>query len=97
MLIVIAKATVKEGTAGQFMGAAQDVIKETRKETGNISYNLLVDAYDQHKFTFVEKWESKEILDSHMKTAHFNTFGGKIQDILAEQLEIEMYEADKIG
>lgn len=95
MLIVIAKATVKEGTAGQFMVAAQDVIKETRKEAGNISYNLLTDAYDQHQFTFVEKWESQEILDNHMKTAHFNTFGGKIQDILAAELEIEIYEAQK--
>ena len=40
MLTVVAKAIVKEEKIEEFKKYADEIIKETRKEEGNISYNL---------------------------------------------------------
>jgi len=43
-----------------------------------------------------EKWESKEALDAHMQTEHFKAFGTAIKDIIAKELDITLYSADKV-
>jgi quinol monooxygenase YgiN len=42
-----------------------------------------------------EKWENKEVLDAHMQTEHFKAFGAAIEDLMAKELEITIYSADK--
>ncbi|WP_099466545.1 putative quinol monooxygenase [Konateibacter massiliensis] len=97
MIIVIANVQVKEGNGEKFVSAAQNCINETRKENGNISYNLLSNTEDKCNYTFVEEWESKESLDTHMKTEHFGSFGAAIQDLLAQPLDIAVYEGNKLA
>lgn len=96
MLIVFAKATVKDGAAGKFTAAAENVVKKTREEAGNISYTLLTDSYDECKFTVLEEWESKDALDAHMQTDHFKAFVADIQNLLAEELQINLYKAESM-
>ena len=93
MIIVTAYVTIKEGSKDKFMAAVQPCIDATRREEGNISYNLYASIEDDCKFTFVEEWESQEKLDAHMKSPHFQTFNDGMKEIAAAPLGIQLYDA----
>jgi quinol monooxygenase YgiN len=96
MIFVLAKAIPKDDDAAdKIVEFAQDLIENSRKEDGNIDYNLYSNTGDS-SLLFVEQWESKEILDAHLQTEHFLNFGGNIADLVAQDLIINVYEADAI-
>jgi quinol monooxygenase YgiN len=45
---------------------------------------------------FVEQWESIEILGAHLKTEHFLKFGENIADLVAEDLIIDVFNAEAV-
>jgi len=93
LIIVLAKATPKEGMADKIIEGAQDLIKATRAEEGCIDYNLY-NPEDGSKFLlFVEQWETKAHLESHLQQPHFINFGSVI-DEFAENLEITAYSSE---
>ena len=94
MIFVLAKAIPKDDEAGnKIIEFAQDLIENSRKEDGNIDYNLYCHTGD-NSLLFVEQWESKEILNAHLQTEHFLKFGGNIEDLVAQDLIIDVYEAE---
>ena len=75
MILVLAKAIPKdEDACEKIVEFAQDLIENTKKEEGNIDYNLYSNTGDG-TLLFVEQWESVEILGSHLQTDHFIRFG----------------------
>lgn len=96
MILVLAKAVPKdEDACEKIVEFAQDLIENTRKEEGNIDYNLYSNTADG-TLLFVEQWESKEILGSHLQTEHFIKFGANIQDLVAAELAIDVFDADAV-
>ena len=94
MIFVLAKAIPKDDEAGnKIIEFAQDLIENSRKEDGNIDYNLYCNTGDK-SLLFVEQWESKEILNAHLQTEHFLKFGENIADLVAQDLIINVYEAE---
>ena len=73
MIIVYAECKCKAGEEVKLVEAAKKMIAPTRAEKGCISYDLTHSQSDPSIYAFIEKWESKEILDAHMKTEHFTT------------------------
>ena len=73
-LTIVATVTVKPEYKNDVLKAIQTVVDATRKEQGNISYNVFEDVKNPLKFVFIEKWKSQEAIDSHNKSAHFNNF-----------------------
>ena len=96
MIIVLAKAIPKDEEACEkIIEFAQDLIENSRKEDGNVDYNLYTNTADG-SLMFVEQWEALEILGSHMQTEHFIKFGGNIADLVAGELSIDVFNADAI-
>ena len=96
MIIILAKAIPKdEDACKKIVEFAQDLIENTKKEEGNIDYNLYSNTADG-TLLFVEQWESKEILGSHLQTEHFLRFGANIQDLVAAELAIDVFDADAV-
>ena len=94
MILVLAKAIPKdEDACEKIVEFAQDLIENTRKEEGNIDYNLYSNTADG-TLLFVEQWESKEILGTHLQTDHFIRFGENIQDLVSSELIIDVYDAE---
>jgi quinol monooxygenase YgiN len=62
VIYVVATLTVKPETRAEFIAAATACIKETRKEPGNIAYDLHESVTDPAKMVFVEQWENAEAL-----------------------------------
>ena len=65
MIYVVATLTVKPETRAEFIAAATACIKETRKEPGNIAYDLHESVTDPSKMVFVEQWDNTEALVPH--------------------------------
>ncbi len=94
MIIVLAKAIPNDESAKEkVIEFAQDLIENSKAEEGNVDYNLFENTSDG-SLMFVEQWESKDILGSHLKTKHFIKFGANIMGLLSRDLDIKVFEAE---
>jgi len=96
MLIVLAKITAKNGMVNNILNESKTIIEATQAEKGCIEYNLYDPIDNENTLLFVEKWESKESLESHIQQDHFINFGAAIEEFLAKDLEIAVYSAEEI-
>ncbi|MDR1616793.1 MAG: antibiotic biosynthesis monooxygenase [Syntrophomonadaceae bacterium] len=96
MLLVTAKLKVKEGKQKEFIGQTKDLLENTRKEEGNISYNLFNETDDETRFIFVEEWESDEALKAHTKAPHFAVFGTILKEIGDGKADIKVYTVSSV-
>jgi quinol monooxygenase YgiN len=79
-LVVIVK--VKEGEEKTLLNAAKPCIASTRKEKGNLHYELLQDLENPRQFVFYERWKSVQDLADHFNTEHLKKLVGSMTDIL---------------
>ena len=93
MLKVVAKFEVKSNKVEKFKKETSNLIKETRKEEGNLSYELFQNTEDPTILTFIEEWKDKEALELHMKTEHFQEALPKLKklNIADKEPEINIY------
>ena len=92
MLFVVAKAKTNAGKDQEFLQVTKELIAETRKEAGCVSYFLYQSTEDITEFTFLEQWESQAALDAHAASPHFVKFQNAAESILAG-LDIKQYNA----
>ncbi|MDF2593212.1 MAG: antibiotic biosynthesis monooxygenase [Clostridia bacterium] len=91
MIFVVSKSIVKADKTAEYKQQAVRLIEETRKEDGCISYDLCEGIDNPNILTFIEKWETKQHLDAHMKTAHFTEIVPLLKD-LRETAELSIYK-----
>jgi quinol monooxygenase YgiN len=75
VIYVVATLTVKPESRAEFIAAATACIRETRKEPGNIAYDMHESVTDHSKMVFVEQWETAEALVPHRAAEHMKAFG----------------------
>ena len=95
MIIVNAKLVPADGKKDEIIEKVEKLLQESRTHVGNISYNLYSNVEDD-TLMFVEKWESKEALEKHMKTEVFLKFGEESGELLSQDLEIQIFTAELI-
>ncbi len=86
MVKVIAKFFVKADKIEEFLKLANELVEKTRNEEGCVNYNLLQDVKNKQTLIMVEEWESAEVLNKHMSSAHFTSIIPKI-GVLADKKE----------
>ena len=97
MVIVHAFISVKEDSVQQFLAAVENCIVETRKEPGCHFYTLYSSHEKPSNFVLVEEWESKAALDNHFTLPHFKAFVEALENLLAEPLNVKVFEANELG
>jgi len=96
LIYVVATLTVKPETRAELIAAAKTCIAETRKEAGNIAYDLHESVTDPARLVFVEQWESAEALEPHRKADHMKAFGRVVVQCLAAPPRIEVITPAKV-
>jgi quinol monooxygenase YgiN len=71
MIYLIATLKVETGMKNKLAEVVEPCLEGTRKEKGNISYDLMVNIKDDTSLVFVERWESMEALNNHFTEPHF--------------------------
>ena len=96
MIYVVATLTIKPETRADFIAAATACIHETRKEPGNIAYDLHESVTDPAKMVFVEQWENAEALVPHRGAEHMKTFGRVAVKCMSAPPKIEVITPEKV-
>lgn len=86
-LMIIATIVVKESALELIKPIFKDVVDATRREEGNISYELNQDINQPNKFVMVEVWSSQNAIDAHNASDHFQKFAADAKDLL-ESLDV---------
>ncbi|ACK70303.1 Antibiotic biosynthesis monooxygenase [Gloeothece citriformis PCC 7424] len=68
------------------------LVEATRQEKGCLQYELLHNQNDPTEFIFVETWETKECLEAHMKTEHFQIALKQLDGLVATDPDIQLYD-----
>ena len=85
MIHVIAIIKAKAGHIDEVESELLKLIKPTREtDEGCIRYDLTKSNDDPSLFIFVEKWESKELLDKHASQPHVQNLVNKTDGLLDE-------------
>jgi quinol monooxygenase YgiN len=96
VIYVVATLTVKPETRAEFIAAAAACIAATRKEPGNIAYDLHESVTDHSRMVFVEQWENAEALVPHRSAEHMKTFGRVAVKCMMAPPRIEVITPEKV-
>jgi quinol monooxygenase YgiN len=78
------------------IAAAKISIAATRKEDGNIAYDMHESVTDPTKLVFVEQWDSVEALGPHGKSDHMKAFGRVAVNCMTAPPRIEIITPVKV-
>lgn len=92
MIKVVAKNYSLADKQKEIIGLADELVNETRKEAGNISYGVYRDVKNPEIITMIEEWESQEALDKHMKSDHFMRIVPEMNKYMTKEPDIDIYE-----
>lgn len=92
MIKVVAENFIKINEVDNFKQNVIELIEETRKEEGNISYALYEDNSNKQILTFIEEWENEEALNRHMNSVHFKKIVPKFKMFQEKEGKINIYK-----
>lgn len=84
---LLVRFKVKEGKGPTFEALAAKAVKETRKEKGNLAYELSRSAKGSN-YVIYERWENLAALEAHLKTAQFKNSSAALDPLLDGDLEV---------
>ena len=77
---------------GKLAEEIKTMIDASLKDPGCLLYTFNQNFFDKTEYIVVEKWESREKLDQHMKTPHFAKFGDYLKKVAFKLMPIEIIE-----
>lgn len=83
-IYVFAKWQVKKETLQEVLKLLPEMVNNSKKEDGNLFYNVHQSVADPHTLLLFEGYRDEEALDKHRNSAHFNTL---VVDQIAPLLE----------
>ena len=92
MITLVAIAQAKAGKEKDLQEILLALVPQTRQEAGCINYDLHRSLSKPGVFLFHENWADREALQKHSKMPYMVDLRAKAADLLAEPLQIELYE-----
>lgn len=90
-LKIVAVIVVKAEYQKELEKVFHTVVDETRKEEGNVSYDLHQDTANPLKYTILEVWKSQDAINIHNESAHFKAFvaavEGKVESLTVDVIK----------
>jgi len=81
---------LKADAAPEFLKAFDPAVRATRKETGNLAYNLHRSAESETTYRLYEGWKTLDALDSHLKQPYLTKLLADLSDLLSEPPAVEV-------
>ena len=87
MVKIIAIKEVKEGKLLEWKEKVTKLILESRKELGNISYEIYQDSENENLIIFVEEWTDEEYIRKvHCNTPHVKNIVPTLKDFYKKEI-----------
>ncbi|WP_432012176.1 putative quinol monooxygenase [Streptomyces cucumeris] len=81
MLIVLSRARATEGARDRLISAAMEMARESRGDSGCLSYAFAAALEDPSEITCTEIWRDRAALDAHMAHDHTSKFLSCVQGL----------------
>ena len=90
MIIVRITMNVLSEKQKEVMQTLLSMIEPAGKEKGCLSYDVFCDLEDNHVFSLIEEWETREDLDYHIRSERFSVLLGT-KSLLTKPLEMKIH------
>ena len=87
---LVVRFKIKDGQGPKFEAAVANAVKETRKEKGNLAYELSRSAKGSN-YIIYERWENLAALGAHLKTAYFKNAWAEVDPLLESEIEVALF------
>jgi autoinducer 2-degrading protein len=84
MYVVVVRIRVVPGRENDFIAACRKNHEGTRKEPGNLRFDVLRQEDDPTRFALYEVYRSKEAFAAHQQTEHYLAWRAAVADWMAE-------------
>ncbi len=84
MYVVAVTVFVRPEFSRQFLDATLDNARHTRREAGNVRFDVLGAEDDANRFLLYEVYRTKEDFASHQQTHHYLTWKQTVADWMAQ-------------
>jgi quinol monooxygenase YgiN len=91
MIKVVAQFFIKNGEIEKALALGNELVLETRKETGCIGYELCQSLKNGGHIAFIEEWENQAALDAHFQTPHFTGLVPQILELTEQETVIAAF------
>ncbi len=88
MFKIIAVITVRPEYAQRAADMLPALIDASRRDAGNVEYDIQPDALNAGTFIAQECWQDQHSLDRHLAARHFVEFAGAIEPLLAAPMAL---------
>ena len=92
MIKIVAKSLVSEGKEEHYKAIAEELVRKSAAEEGNIFYTLNVSKNNPRLFAIMECWKDQDAIDFHNATPHFTELVPKLGELCDEKMEVEIYQ-----
>jgi autoinducer 2-degrading protein len=82
--VVAVKIRVKPGSEDAFLSATLANVSGTRKEPGNIAFEVSQGEEDPTSFFFYEVYRSKDMFLAHQQNPHYFAWRDAVMDLMVE-------------
>src|SRR6185295_7288389 len=79
------------GNLAQAIKWLQEFAVDSRKDPGNIRFELLQQDSRLNHFTIIEVWQTREAFDAHSAAAHTRTFRERVQPMLGSPFDERLH------
>jgi quinol monooxygenase YgiN len=96
-VVVVGSFRINPGKEDEALEAFEALVEPTHREDGCVLYALHRGIDDPARLTFIERWESRELLDAHLNSDHVSALLERAEELWGDQGEITVYEAVPAG
>lgn len=96
-VVVVGSFKINPGKEEEALEAFKALVEPTHREEGCILYALHRGVDDPGRLTFIERWESRELLDAHLGSDHVSALLQRADELWGNEGEITVYEAVPAG
>jgi len=97
MIVIAGHFVLDPSKREQAIAAAREMMSETRKEKGCISYTFSADLEEAGHFRIFEEWESEVALNAHFQAPHMARLQQAMGGLGVREMKVQRYEVAKVG
>lgn len=92
-VVVVASFVVQPGKEEEAEKFLSDLLVPTHAEAGCLLYAVHRGIEDPFRLVYIERWESRPLLDQHTSSEHIQTALSRVGEFFSETPDIIYYEA----
>ena len=97
MIVIAGHVALDPAKREAAITAAREMMGETRREPGCISYTFSADLEEPGRFRIFEEWEGDEALRAHFASPHMARFQKAVGGLGVREMAVQRYDVAKVG